>query len=308
MVFLCVNSGSDESVDLQKIARNSLQVRTLSPKDFQKELKDALEEDEKQIVAGDDQVRSDEAGQRKGRTLLSKHNQRVDAETRATRIGKFKNVLKEGVADEAKPSVARAKPSVARANPSVTQAKKLFELTPNTRDEEWKFAENRNTGRLRAPASVTPTVNSGEGFSASEDYIKDVAIGANTLLNTQEYRFYGFYERIREKLSYQWQRNLDSAFQQIINSKRNLTAGEQITRVQVKLTASGELNSVRIIGSSGFEELDLAATEAFQKAAPFPNPPHEMMKAGDNLQIHWDFVVLADENSGVRVRVQQGAW
>lgn len=278
----------------------SLQVRTLKAKDFERELRDALETKDTQIVSGDEQTRTDTPGERRGKTLYSRTNNRADFETRAARVGKFKNVLKEGLPDARAPS----KPQRAAApepKPVESPIAKLFKITPRDMPTP---APGESTGRLRAPASVGPT---GEGHSASEDYIRDVAIGANTLLNTREYRFYGFYERIREKLSPRWRENLEGVFDRLFRERRHLSNAEQTTQVQIRLGADGTLVAVRVIGSSGLEELDKAATDAFVKASPFPNPPTEMMSAG-LVQLQWDFVVVADENAGMRVQMRRSAW
>lgn len=283
----------------------SLTVRTLSEKEFRNELKDALEETEAQVVSGDDQLKSERAGIRKGKMLLSKHNQQVDEETQSARLGKFKNNLKEGAREAG--SGQSPQNDVPPAKPEIA---KLFELPRSEKDLEAMAAHTRNTGRLRGPASIEPGPGDkkGEGFSSTEDYLKDVAVGANTLLNTKEFRFYGFYERIREKLSYRWRQNLDVAFKKIISERRNIGAGEQTTQVHVKMGPAGEVRSVRVIGSSGYEELDEAALVAFRQAGPFPNPPAEMLDAQKNVTIRWDFVVLGDESSGVRVQVRQRTW
>lgn len=284
----------------------SLEVRTLSEKQFQSELKDALEETEAQVVAGDDQLKTEKAGERKGKTLLSKHNQQVDEETQAARLGKYKNNLKEG-AREAGGGQTAGGDDVPPPKPEIA---KLFELPRDAKDIEPTTALTRNTGRLRSPASIDPAPGDkkGEGLSATEDYLKDVAVGANTLLNTKEFRFYGFYERIREKLSYRWRQNLDVAFKKIISERRNLGAGEQTTQVHVKMGPLGQVVSVRVTGSSGYEELDEAALVAFREAGPFPNPPAEMLDAQKNVTIRWDFVVLGDDSAGPRVQVRQRTW
>ena len=80
---------------------------------------------------------------------------------------------------------------------------------------------------------------------------------------------------------------------------------DRITKLEVHLNSAGELKGLKVIGSSGFEELDRAATDAFQNAAPFPNPPAGMIQGSELMPIRWDFVVI-NQPQGIQVKVRQG--
>ncbi|MBS1984442.1 MAG: energy transducer TonB [Bdellovibrionales bacterium] len=287
-----------------------LKVRPVSPEQLEKDLKSALEEHESQIVQTDDRFESPEAGERKGKTFLTRKNQKVDFETRAENVGHFKNTKNPGSEtnavkeSEKKKSVAKEASSPAGA-PTLH---KLLELPPSERElAEIAAHKEGGTGRLRAPASI-PNKIKGDGVSATDDYLKDIATGAQTLLNAKEYKFYGFYERVREKISDRWKQNLDIAFDKIMSKRDAMGAAEQLTQVQVRLKDNGQLESIRIMGSSGSEDLDGAAVEAFRQAAPFPNPPREMLDAKNIVQIRWDFVVVSDGDGATQVRVRRAVW
>ena len=265
----------------------SVQVKTISEADFQKQLKNALDEKSRQIVQTDERLKSDLAPSENRKYYLSKHNSVVDQDTRAARFGKFKNVLSEGVE-------------------APSPAEKLFNLARSEKDLEQSQSLISKTGLLRAPASLPSTEKkaAGEGFSASEEYLPDLAIGANTLLNAKEFVFYGFYERIREKLSYEWRMRLDSELY-TIESQGETLGRDRTTKLEVVLDKNGVLKKVRIIGTSGMKELDRAATQAFVGAAPFPNPPAGMLEREQEVSIRWDFVVVAESTGGVRFDVRR---
>lgn len=275
----------------------ALQVRSLAEKDFRKELREALDATEAaklQIARTDESIKSEHAPDTKEQIFLSGHNQAVDHNVRAARVGKFKNVLEEGVQDGG----VNTPPSEGASSPSPKLAK-LLDIGPHARDIEAREALTAKTGLVRKPASL------GKGFSATDDYLPDVAIGANTLLNAREFKFYGFYERLREKLSDRWQSRLASAFQQVVNTDGTLD-GEHITKVQVELDEHGALRHVTLIGSSGVAPFDRAATDAFREAAPFPNPPAGMIEGKGSVRIRWDFVVVASaEHGGISVQVRR---
>ena len=67
---------------------------------------------------------------------------------------------------------------------------------------------------------------------------------------------------------------------------------ERVTALVVVIDHLGNIVRVRLKSTSGVKELDDAAVESFNKAEPFPNPPHEMLKQG-HAEIEWGFVVKA---------------
>jgi TonB family protein len=311
----------DPQREFANLNERSLRVRTLSPEQVRKELKDALEKQQAQIVAGDDQIRTQRPLERKGRAFLSKRDQVVDHETRAPRVGKFRNVLREGLEGSAsappKEQSAAAsgkrpvKPGEASPAPELASFFQLpLRAEDKRRDREALGDTAVESGRLRqgpgrAPASAPPAGKKGEGYSATEDYLKDIAVGANTLLTTREFKYYSFYERIREKLSHAWHLELNAAFEKLVARKRSPASEEQSTRVQIQLDPNGGLVGAQVLAGSGFEELDDAALAAFKRAAPFPNPPRELLDSSHRVVIKWDFVVVADPDTGVQVRVRQ---
>ena len=129
------------------------------------------------------------------------------------------------------------------------------------------------------------------GLSKTNDYIKDVALGDFTRLNTQEFEFYGFYHRIRQKLEQFWGRNIQEQAQKIAKQGRSIASGtNHVTALQIELNSNGEIVNVKVKGESGVKELDQTAVKTFNEAGPFPNPPKKMLVNGRVL-INWSFVV-----------------
>jgi protein TonB len=148
----------------------------------------------------------------------------------------------------------------------------------------------------RAPASESVKgMKNGDplsqGLSATNDYVEEVTLGDFTHLNTVEYKFYGFYHRIRQKLEQFWGKSIQEKSEAIFRSGRRIPASENlITSLQVSLNENGEIVAVKILGASGVKELDDAAIESFNQAGPFPNPPKELLVNG-RATIDWGFVV-----------------
>ncbi len=129
------------------------------------------------------------------------------------------------------------------------------------------------------------------GIASNNDFIEDLPLGEFSRLNTQEYRFYGFYFRIRQQLETRWGVSLKEKAKQLFKRGGRLPASQNlITDLEITLDSKGKIVNVNISGSSGVKELDEAATESFNKAGPFPNPPKEMLRGG-LAKIKWGFVV-----------------
>ena len=262
----------------------TLSTRVLSEKDFLKATRASAKR--AQIIQADEQLKSDLAPNESDDLFLARHHQRVDHNTRAPRIGKFKNVLKEGVRD----------------------SKDLFKLASDDMSRAPASETTKQGQTLRFPAAIASQdpVDQGEGYSATDDYLPHVAIGANTLLNAREYKYASFFERIREKLTHQWQTRLRNELEGLyIQGVRGLS-GERTTKLRVILDPHGEIVRIEKEGSAGYLELDRAAVGAFHAASPFPNPPKDLLEGKvPSLSIDWHFVVVGDQNTGLKMRVER---
>lgn len=130
-----------------------------------------------------------------------------------------------------------------------------------------------------------------QGISSTNDYIEHVGLGDFTQLNTVEFKYYGFFHRIRQKLEQFWGQSLKEKADALYKSGRRLPASDlYTTALMITLDGEGQIVKVQVKSSSGVRELDDAATESFNKAGPFPNPPKDMLVNG-RTTIEWGFVV-----------------
>jgi protein TonB len=129
------------------------------------------------------------------------------------------------------------------------------------------------------------------GLAQSNDFIDDIPLGDTTYLNTVEFKFFGFYERIRKRLEIFWGTSIQQKARQIISRGGRIPASRNLmTSLLIEINSKGVITNIHIKGSSGYRELDAAAVESFNKAGPFPNPPKDMIKEGRAV-LEWGFVV-----------------
>jgi len=256
-------------------------AKSIKVKLVQKVLKEMALSQRRQIVQSEDS----ESVEKKKDAFLSDKDRSFDRQTVSKNIASFNRAAK-GDANLTQ-----------KAQPKEAEIKKKADIK-NLKLSDFGIAAGEPLPKkmARAPASESyKGMKNGDpmaqGLSATNDYVEEMTLGDFTHLNTVEYKFYGFYHRIRQKLEQFWGKSIREKAETIFRSGRRLPASENlITSLQVALNAKGEIISVKILGASGVKELDDAAIESFNEAGPFPNPPKELLVNG-KATIDWGFVV-----------------
>ncbi len=218
--------------------------------------------DKGQIVEQSDEALNDIIPEKT--KFLSQHNQKVVEETKAANSGKFTN-------------------KVSGANDANANKKEA----PN----EWGTKPKKSLLEKLTPGYKWPKVDS-ISQASTDDYLKDVKDGVQTLLSTREFIYYTYYKRIKNQLAQYWEPKIKDKVVRLIHQGRNIaSSGDKITRLIITLDSKGILTKVQVVGASGLKDLDDAAVEAFRAAAPFPNPPKGIVEQDGNIHITWDFVL-----------------
>lgn len=234
----------------------------------------------KQIVQSEDS----DSSEKKDGAYLSDKDRSFDRQTVARNVDTFQ---KTALGDSTETKKAQKGEKAQTAKPSLKDIK-LSDMGIEKADFTPREAS-------RAPASESKKGMkngdaSSQGLSATNDYVQEVTLGDFTHMNTVEFKFYGFYHRIRQKLEQFWGKSIQEKSQQIFRSGRRIASQDYITSLQVTLNEKGEIVKVKILGASGVKELDDAAIESFNEAGPFPNPPKDLLVNGKAV-IQWGFVV-----------------
>lgn len=128
--------------------------------------------------------------------------------------------------------------------------------------------------------------------STTNDNLTGVKSDLITHLNTREYKYYGYYNRIKTQLNQWWVPKVQQKFTKMIRQGRTIASdSNKITKLVIILNGVGNLVNVKVLAESGIKDLDDAALEAFRSAAPFPNPPKGMVESDGTVKIRWDCVV-----------------
>lgn len=136
-----------------------------------------------------------------------------------------------------------------------------------------------NTGMLRSPA----------GENGSVDVVlSDVAQGSETLLNTDEYVFSSFFNRLKNEVEPRW----SPLARQIMKQQwRSLPEGIYVTELSFGTDDSGKITFVEVARSSGYAEFDKAASDSLWDLGRVMNLPRELLDRDSRYRTKLTFVV-----------------
>ena len=237
-----------------------------------------------QIVAQDENSKKQEKPD--DTRFLSAHDQKVEKQSVAKNKGEFKNVTKPSTQKAMKMASQnqRKNNSTAKTKPS------LLNLNPTF--DPLAIKERQQKSETQASEGYDYATAEGGDVSQTEDYIKDVDQGSQTLLNAREFKYYTYYSRIRRQLSQHWEPKVREKLVRLFRQGRTIASDrDHTTKLLIILSENGSLVNVQVLGESGVHDLDDAALEAFRSAAPFPNPPKGIIEADKTVKIRWDFVL-----------------
>lgn len=293
-------------------ARKQTEVELVDPEKLLAALKQQREQAAKgQIVEQDENQLNDEKPE--DAKFLSRHNQKVVKQTQAAVHGKFRNTDGSSGAKKTKREAGKVdEKSGKEADQDVKVADKTDDPRPQKNvvtAKDGMQAKSKPEMKDLMPSfkPVPPPIDSdkiaeggGEGPSATDDSLKDVATGMQTLLSTREFVYYSYYNRIKDKLRQYWEPKIKEKMERIVRQGRRIASNtDRITRIVIILDDTGTLVRVQIVGASGVNDLDDAAVEAFRAAAPFPNPPKGIVDPDGTIKIRWDFILEANNSNSL---------
>ncbi|MFC1654776.1 energy transducer TonB [Myxococcota bacterium] len=132
----------------------------------------------------------------------------------------------------------------------------------------------------------------------ANDYLKDAPKGEETLLNSKEFRYATFFNRVKRGVSDHW--NPGEVYIRHDPYGNIYGVKDRYTVLNVVLGSDGELSDVTVARSSGVGFLDDEAVHAFQLASPFPNPPQGLMETDGLIRFQFGFFFEIGDRPKIR--------
>ncbi len=204
---------------------------------------------------------------------LAEYDVTVDEETRSERFEVNPDVLAPEFADD---QAAEREDvldlNVDKPSTGATEGNNRFDPdrdgTLASLPSPWRVT-NRQGPQDPVPASHTSSRLAG----APQNDLLDEKRRDATHLNTKEYLYAGYLQRIRRLVNFYWNQNLE-------NMPASVRLARPMYRTDIKaiLNADGALEYIEVTDASGSEPLDDAVVRAFKVAGPFPNPPDGLLE------------------------------
>ncbi len=149
-------------------------------------------------------------------------------------------------------------------------------------------------GRPGSPEAMRKTF----GGPGSIDNLDGVKEGSENLLNTDRFKFSSFFNRMRNAIAQHWDPN--EVMQKLDPDGRTYGRRTRRTMLHIQLTPKGAVQRIRTVDASGVRDLDAEAIQAVNLAAPFVNPPPQMVDKNTGF-IEIDFLFILEDGK-MRIR------
>jgi TonB family protein len=123
--------------------------------------------------------------------------------------------------------------------------------------------------------------------AAPNDHLQDVDQGEGTFLNTREWKYATFFNRVKQAVGRNWDPN--EPLRQRDPTGEIYGGRDRYTILNITLGSDGLVKDIQVQRSSGVDFLDEAAIVSFRRAQPFPNPPPGLMGANGTVTFPFGF-------------------
>ncbi|MCK8496832.1 TonB family protein [Myxococcus fulvus] len=180
----------------------------------------------------------------------------------------------------------------------LTGNSKRLRIQPGTGAEE-----EGSAGRVGSPgiAALMPSRAAMDKVlgAAPNDHLKDVEEGDGTLLNSREWKYASFFNRVKQSVGMHW--NPNESLRRRDPTGRTYSGRDRHTLLEITLDEKGRITDIQVEKSSGLDFLDMEAVSSFQRAQPFPNPPPGLL--GDDSRVRFSFGFFLEMGGGPRMRL-----
>jgi TonB family protein len=180
----------------------------------------------------------------------------------------------------------------------LTGNSKRLRIQPGTGGEE-----EGSAGRVGSPgiAALMPSRAAMDKVlgAAPNDHLKDVEEGDGTLLNSREWKYASFFNRVKQSVGMHW--NPNESLRRRDPTGRTYSGRDRHTLLEITLDEKGRITDIQVEKSSGLDFLDMEAVSSFQRAQPFPNPPPGLL--GDDSRVRFSFGFFLEMGGGPRMRL-----
>jgi len=117
------------------------------------------------------------------------------------------------------------------------------------------------------------------------DHLPGVEEGEATFLNTNQWKYAGYFNRIGQQLQIQWRSEGQAQVEARDPTGQRFLYKDRFVVMDVTLDDHGAVRDVRVVRSTGIDFLDRVAVDMFKRAEVFANPPSGIVDASGRIQL-----------------------
>jgi TonB family protein len=127
------------------------------------------------------------------------------------------------------------------------------------------------------------------GRPVASDRMRDVDDDATSMLDSKRHLFGSFFNRLRDRVSENWQPQ--KAHERADPNGSRYGDTQRMTVLMVRLDDRGEILKIEVERESGAPHLDEEAERAMRAAAPFPNLPEGLVDEHGHVDFRFGFIL-----------------
>jgi TonB family protein len=124
--------------------------------------------------------------------------------------------------------------------------------------------------------------------SALENFIPEVKPGTRTVVNARAAPFAAFIARVHRQIHKFWGFGVLEDWDGLPGTSP-FNDDKLMTTLEIVLNDNGTVNKIAVVKASGYMAYDAAAIDAVLAAAPFPEPPRDIVSNNGKIYFHWNF-------------------
>ncbi|MFY0540261.1 TonB family protein [Nannocystis pusilla] len=153
-------------------------------------------------------------------------------------------------------------------------------------------AAGGNPGLRGNPGAMERALGQAGTFDSID---KNVPEGPDNALNSRRWKYASFFNRVRDSVAEHWQPG--PLHERRASDSMKVGTKSWVTSLYIRLNADGSVHKISIDRPSGLGYLDEEAIRAVRAAAPFNNPPAQLVDPRTNL-IEFGFAFEFEQNGG----------
>ncbi len=134
----------------------------------------------------------------------------------------------------------------------------------------------------------------------ANDHVDDVAEGEETLLNSKEFKYATFFNRVKRGVSQYWSPRVGEEYMRRDPYGNIYGVKDRKTLLEIALDPEGKLVDVDVVRSSGVKFFDDVAVQSFRDASPFPNPPKGLVEGDGKIHFQFGFYFMIGTRPTIR--------